>query len=92
MSLAAELYKQPNNPKYFDCKVKYLLEELDKTERLALISAINKVREGKSVDKKSGVYPWTSIWLRKVLSDNGYTLGKAALRNHLEGTCNCGTK
>jgi hypothetical protein len=92
MSLAEQLYKQPNNPKYFDCKVKFLLDDLDKVERLALVSAINKIKEGSEADKKSGMYPWTSVWLRKVLAENGYALGKLALRKHLEGKCSCGIK
>ena len=92
MSLAEQLYKQPNNPKYFDCKVKFLLDELDKVERLALVVAINKIKEGSEADKKSGVYPWTSVWLRKVLAENGHALGKLALRKHLEGKCSCGIK
>ena len=29
MSLADELYKQPNNPKYFDCKVKQTVDAGD---------------------------------------------------------------
>ena len=92
MSLAEQLYKEPNNRKHFDCKVKFLLDELDKTERLALVCAINKVREGTENDKKSGVYPWTSVWLRRVLADNGYMIGKSALRKHVEGKCSCGVK
>ena len=92
MSLADELYKQPNNPKYFDCKVKYLLDELDKVERLALVSAINKVREGGVNEKKSGMYPWTAVWLRGVLANNGHIIGKSAMRKHLEGKCSCGIK
>jgi hypothetical protein len=27
-----------------------------------------------------------------VLAENGYTLGKIALRKHLEGKCSCGIK
>lgn len=92
MSLADELYKQPNNPKHFDCKVKYLLDELDKVERLALVCAINKVREGSVNDKKSGMYPWTAVWLRGVLANNGHIIGKSAMRKHLEGKCSCGFK
>jgi hypothetical protein len=92
MSLADELYKQPNNPKYFDCKIKYLLDELDKVERQALVVAINKVKEGRAGDKTSGIYPWTAIWLRGVLANNGYIIGKLALRKHLEGKCSCGIK
>jgi len=92
MSLADELYKQPNNPKYFDCKIKYLLDDLDKVERLALVSAINKVKEGSAIDKKSGVYPWTAVWLRAVLANNNHIIGKSAMRKHLEGKCSCGIK
>ena len=92
MSLAEQLYKQPNNPKYFDCKVKFLLDDLDKVERLALVCAINKVKEGSASDKKSGVYPWTAVWLRGVLANNGHIIGKSAMRKHLEGKCSCGIK
>ena len=92
MSLADELHRQPKHPKYFDCKVKYLLDELNKTEREALISAIKKVQQGSANDKKAGLYPWTAVWLRAVLANNNHIIGKAAMRKHLEGKCSCGIK
>ena len=90
MSLAKELNEIPSQAKYFICGVKNILDTLDKTDRQALEAAIDRVRTGSKTDKKSGLDVWSGVWLRKVLIDNGYKIGKDALRKHLEGSCNCG--
>ena len=90
MSLAKELNEIPSQAKYFICSVKKILDTLDKTDRQALEAAIDRVRTGNKTDKKSGLDVWSGVWLRKVLIDNGYKIGKDALRKHLEGSCNCG--
>lgn len=90
MSLAKELNEMPSQAKYFNCSLGKILDTLDKTDRQALEAAIDRVRTGNKIDKKSGIDVWSSVWLRKVLIDNGYKIGKDALRKHLEGSCNCG--
>ena len=90
MSLAKELNEMPSQAKYFNCSLGKILNTLDKTDRQALEAAIDRVRTGNKIDKKSGIDVWSSVWLRKVLIDNGYKIGKDALRKHLEGSCNCG--
>jgi len=90
MSLAKELNEIPSQAKYFICSVKKILDTLDKTDRQALEAAIDRVRTGNKTDKKSGLDVWSGVWLRKVLIDNGYKIGKDSLRKHLEGSCNCG--
>jgi len=90
MSLAKELNEMPEQAKYFNCSLGKILDTLDKTDRQALEAAIDRVRTGNKTDKKSGIDVWSSVWLRKVLIDNGYKIGKDSLRKHLEGSCNCG--
>jgi len=90
MSLAKELNEMPSQAKYFDCSVGKILNTLDKVDRQALVAAIDRVRTGNKTDKKSGIDVWSSVWLRKVLINNGFRVGKDALRKHLEGSCNCG--
>jgi hypothetical protein len=90
MSFAKELNEIPSQAKYFVCSVKKILDTLDKTDRQALEAAIDRVRTGNKTDKKSGLDVWSGVWLRKVLIDNGYKIGKDSLRKHLEGLCNCG--
>ena len=90
MSLAKELNEMPSQAKYFNCSLGKILDTLDKTDRQALEAAIDRVRTGNKIDKKSGIDVWSSVWLRKVLIDNGYKIGKDSLLKHLEGLCNCG--
>ena len=90
MSLAKELNEIPSQAKYFICSVKKILDTLNKVDRQALEAAVDRVRTGNKTDKKSGLDVWSGVWLRKVLIDNGYKIGRDALRKHLEGSCNCG--
>jgi hypothetical protein len=90
MSLAKELNEIPSQARYFICSVKKILDTLNKVDRQALEAAVDRVRTGNKTDKKSGLDVWSGVWLRKVLIDNGYKIGKDALRKHLEGSCNCG--
>ena len=90
MSLAKELNEMPSKARYFYCGVGKILDTLDKVDRQALVAAIDRVRNGNKADKRSGIDVWSGVWLRKVLIDNGYKIGKDVLRKHLEGSCNCG--
>ncbi len=74
---AEDVLGRLNRPRL--CKLGSILASMEQEDWEALDYAIAMVRQ----DKES------QAWLVKVLNDNGYTIGKTAVGDHLREVCSC---
>lgn len=63
------------------CKVARFVDVMPGEERMAALYAVDLCR------KDPENYP--AAWLHNVLNVNGYTVGKTAVNDHLNGRCTC---
>lgn len=83
MSLADDVYAAPVR----GCKLYKLSLEMSEEDRKALEYAIAKVRDDSSTPQESRLY--TIRWLVNVLVDNGHSVGKTVVSEHVRGDCAC---
>lgn len=91
MNLADALQEEPElKPKAW-CRVGLLRSQLDARDNEALTSAFERIMAVDGLGRKSGASPYTIVWLRNVLINNGHAIGSQSLRRHMNRDCGCGT-
>jgi hypothetical protein len=70
------------------CKLGVLVDSIsDPEDKDALEFAIQAARDELSKDPVERCF--SATWLVGVLNDNGYSIGKTVVSDHLRGTCSC---
>lgn len=69
------------------CKVSSYLAEMSEDDRAALTLAFDLAREDQAKPPADRYY--TIVWLLSVFTNNGYSIGKTVISDHLRRTCAC---
>lgn len=69
------------------CAMGSIVGSLDAWEQDALQLCMDKIHNDKALPQHKRVF--TVTWLVTVLNNNGHSIGKTAVSEHLNGTCIC---
>lgn len=69
------------------CKLGQFIYEMDPQEQDAITYAIDMVLKDEATAQPARIF--TKAWLTKTLNDNGYSIGKTVVSDHLSGECPC---
>lgn len=85
--LASDLTGRTEDDVKVLCAVTRLLNTLEGEDKVALESAIKKIKEDQGLGRAK-VY--SSNWLSGVLRKNGYNISSSTVSRHMKGSCGCG--
>jgi len=79
MSLKDEILKHPSNGNRH-CHAGAIIQSLTDEDREALDTVLPRIGQEPG---------YTTVWLLKILKNEGFTIGENTLRRHLRGECIC---